>query len=106
MIETIDPAKDVDGLTSVNAGRLVSGMAALTPCTPLGVMIMLCETLGDLTGKRALVLGRSKLVGKPIAQLLLKADCTVTIAHSKTRDLRGLCREAEILVAAMEPAST
>jgi methylenetetrahydrofolate dehydrogenase (NADP+)/methenyltetrahydrofolate cyclohydrolase len=101
VIETIDPAKDVDGLTVANAGRLVSGLPALTPCTPLGCMIMLRETLGDLAGKRALVVGRSALVGKPIAQLLLRADCTVTIAHSKTRDLPDVCREAEILVAAM-----
>jgi methylenetetrahydrofolate dehydrogenase (NADP+)/methenyltetrahydrofolate cyclohydrolase len=101
VIEAIDPAKDVDGLTVANAGRLVSGLPALTPCTPLGCMIMLTETLGDLAGKRALVVGRSALVGKPIAQLLLRADCTVTIAHSKTRDLPDVCREAEILVAAM-----
>jgi methylenetetrahydrofolate dehydrogenase (NADP+)/methenyltetrahydrofolate cyclohydrolase len=101
VIEAIDPAKDVDGLTVANAGRLVSGLPALTPCTPLGCMIMLRETLGDLAGKRALVIGRSVLVGKPIAQLLLQADCTVTIAHSKTRDLPDVCREAEILVAAI-----
>jgi len=101
VIESIDPAKDVDGLTVANAGRLVCGLPALTPCTPLGCMIMLRETLGDLAGKRALVVGRSALVGKPIAQLLLRADCTVTIAHSKTQGLPDVCREAEILVAAM-----
>jgi methylenetetrahydrofolate dehydrogenase (NADP+)/methenyltetrahydrofolate cyclohydrolase len=101
VIETIDPAKDVDGLTVASAGRLATGLPALTPCTPLGCMILLRETLGDLAGKRALVVGRSVLVGKPAAQLLLGADCTVTIAHSKTRDLPAVCREAEILIAAI-----
>jgi methylenetetrahydrofolate dehydrogenase (NADP+)/methenyltetrahydrofolate cyclohydrolase len=101
VLEVLDPAKDVDGLTIASAGRLASGLPALTPCTPLGCMIMLRETLGDLTGKRALVIGRSNLVGKPIAQLLLRANCTVTMAHSKTVDLPERCREAEILVAAM-----
>lgn len=100
VIAAIDPAKDVDGLTTVNAGLLASGLPALTPCTPLGCMIMLRETLGDLTGLRAVVVGRSVLVGRPIAQLLLQADCTVTIAHSRTRDLPAVCREADILVAA------
>jgi methylenetetrahydrofolate dehydrogenase (NADP+)/methenyltetrahydrofolate cyclohydrolase len=85
----------------VNAGRLASGLPSLTPCTPLGCMIMLRETLGDLTGKRAVVVGRSVLVGRPVAQLLLQANCTVTIAHSRTRDLEGVCREADILVAAV-----
>jgi methylenetetrahydrofolate dehydrogenase (NADP+)/methenyltetrahydrofolate cyclohydrolase len=101
VIETIDPAKDVDGLTVASAGRLATGLPALTPCTPLGCMILLRETLGSLAGKRALVVGRSVLVGKPVAQLLLGADCTVTIAHSKTRDLPAVCREAEVLVAAI-----
>jgi methylenetetrahydrofolate dehydrogenase (NADP+)/methenyltetrahydrofolate cyclohydrolase len=101
VIETIDPAKDVDGLTVANAGRLVSGLPALTPCTPLGCMIMLRETLGDLRGKSAVVVGRSNLVGKPVAQLLLRADCTVTIAHSRTADLPAVTREADILVAAV-----
>lgn len=100
VLEALDPAKDVDGLTIANAGRLASGLPALTPCTPLGCMIMLRETLGDLTGKSALVIGRSNLVGKPIAQLLLQANCTVTIAHSRTVDLPAVCREADILVAA------
>lgn len=100
VIAAIDPAKDVDGLTMINAGLLASGLPALTPCTPLGCMIMLRETLGDLTGLRAVVVGRSVLVGRPIAQLLLQADCTVTIAHSRTRDLPAVCREADILVAA------
>ncbi|MFN3513676.1 MAG: bifunctional methylenetetrahydrofolate dehydrogenase/methenyltetrahydrofolate cyclohydrolase FolD [Phenylobacterium sp.] len=101
VIAAIDPAKDVDGLHFVNSGRLAQGLPALTPCTPLGCMILLRETLGDLTGARAVVVGRSVLVGRPIAQLLLQADCTVTIAHSRTRDLPAVCREADILVAAV-----
>jgi len=101
VLAAINPDKDVDGLHVVNAGRLASGQAALTPCTPLGCMIMLRETLGDLTGKRAVVVGRSVLVGRPVAQLLLQADCTVTIAHSRTVDLPQVCREADILVAAV-----
>ena len=101
VLAVLDPDKDVDGLTVTNAGRLVSGLPALTSCTPLGCMIMLRETLGDLTGKRALVVGRSILVGKPLAQLLLAANCTVTIAHSRTADLPARCREAEILCVAI-----
>ena len=101
VVAALSPDKDVDGLTVTNAGRLASGLPALTPCTPLGCMIMLRETLGDLTGKRAVVIGRSVLVGKPVAQLLLAADCTVTIAHSRTQDLAAVCREADILVAAV-----
>jgi len=101
VIETIDPDKDVDGLTVASAGRLASGMPALTSCTPLGCMIMLREALCDLAGRRALVIGRSVLVGRPLAQLLLAADCTVTMAHSKTRDLPAVCREADILCAAI-----
>jgi methylenetetrahydrofolate dehydrogenase (NADP+)/methenyltetrahydrofolate cyclohydrolase len=101
VLAAINPDKDVDGLHVVNAGRLASGLPALTPCTPLGCMIMLRETLGDLTGKRAVVVGRSVLVGRPVAQLLLQANCTVTIAHSRTKDLPGVCREADILVAAV-----
>jgi methylenetetrahydrofolate dehydrogenase (NADP+)/methenyltetrahydrofolate cyclohydrolase len=101
VIEAIDPAKDVDGLHVVNAGRLAQGLPSLVPCTPLGCMILLRDTLGDLSGKRAVVVGRSVLVGKPIAQLLLQADCTVTIAHSRTQDLPAVCREADILVAAV-----
>jgi len=95
------PEKDVDGLTMVNAGRLASGLPGLYPCTPVGSMILLREAVGDLTGQRAVVVGRSMLVGRPIAQLLLQADCTVTIAHSRTRDLPAVCREADILVAAV-----
>ncbi|MDP3745713.1 MAG: bifunctional methylenetetrahydrofolate dehydrogenase/methenyltetrahydrofolate cyclohydrolase FolD [Phenylobacterium sp.] len=101
VITAIDPAKDVDGLHPMNIGLLAQGQKALVPCTPLGCMIMLSDVLGDLTGKRAVVVGRSVLVGKPIAQLLLAADCTVTIAHSRTRDLAAVCREADILVAAV-----
>jgi methylenetetrahydrofolate dehydrogenase (NADP+)/methenyltetrahydrofolate cyclohydrolase len=97
----IDPDKDVDGLSVINAGRLAVGLPGLTPCTPLGCMIMLRETLGELRGRRAVVVGRSNLVGKPIAQLLLQADCTVTIAHSRTQDLPSVTREADILVAAV-----
>jgi methylenetetrahydrofolate dehydrogenase (NADP+)/methenyltetrahydrofolate cyclohydrolase len=101
VLAAISPDKDVDGLHVVNAGRLASGLPALTPCTPLGCMILLRETVGDLSGLRAVVVGRSVLVGRPIAQLLLQADCTVTIAHSRTRDLPAVCREADILVAAV-----
>jgi methylenetetrahydrofolate dehydrogenase (NADP+)/methenyltetrahydrofolate cyclohydrolase len=101
VLAAINPDKDVDGLHVVNAGRLASGQPALIPCTPLGCMILLRETVGDLSGLRAVVVGRSVLVGRPIAQLLLQADCTVTIAHSRTRDLPAVCREADILVAAV-----
>jgi methylenetetrahydrofolate dehydrogenase (NADP+)/methenyltetrahydrofolate cyclohydrolase len=101
VVAAISPDKDVDGLNVINAGRLASGLPALTPCTPLGCMMLLRDALGDLTGKRAVVVGRSNLVGKPIAQLLLQADCTVTIAHSRTQNLPSVCREADILVAAV-----
>ncbi|MGH6955293.1 MAG: bifunctional methylenetetrahydrofolate dehydrogenase/methenyltetrahydrofolate cyclohydrolase FolD [Caulobacteraceae bacterium] len=101
VLEALNPDKDVDGLTVASAGRLASGLPALTPCTPLGCMILLRETLGDLSGKRALVVGRSILVGRPLAQLLLAANCTVTVAHSRSIDLPGLCGEAEILCAAI-----
>ncbi|CAN5531327.1 bifunctional methylenetetrahydrofolate dehydrogenase/methenyltetrahydrofolate cyclohydrolase FolD [soil metagenome] len=101
VLAAMDPNKDVDGLTVVNAGLLASGMPALIPCTPLGCMLVLRQTLGNLSGKRAVVVGRSVLVGRPIAQLLLQADCTVTIAHSRTVDLPAVCREADILVAAV-----
>ncbi|HEY5106057.1 MAG TPA: bifunctional methylenetetrahydrofolate dehydrogenase/methenyltetrahydrofolate cyclohydrolase FolD [Caulobacteraceae bacterium] len=101
VLAALDPDKDVDGLAVINAGRLASGRPGLVPCTPLGCMILLRETLGDIAGLNALVIGRSVLVGRPVAQLLLAADCTVTVAHSKTRDLAGLCRTADILVVAM-----
>ena len=100
VLMALDPDKDVDGLTMVNAGRLASGLPGLYPCTPMGCMILLRETVGDLTGKRAVVVGRSMLVGRPVAQLLVAADATVTIAHSRTQDLPAVCREADILVAA------
>jgi methylenetetrahydrofolate dehydrogenase (NADP+)/methenyltetrahydrofolate cyclohydrolase len=101
VIAAINPDKDVDGLHVINVGRLASGLPGLYPCTPLGSMILLREALGDLSGRRAVVVGRSVLVGRPIAQLLVQADCTVTIAHSRTRDLPAVCREADILVAAV-----
>jgi len=101
VLAALDPDKDVDGLTVASAGRLASGLPGLTPCTPLGCMIMLRETLGNLAGKRALVVGRSILVGRPLAALLLAADCTVTIAHSRTIDLPERCREADIRCAAI-----
>lgn len=101
VIAAINPDKDVDGLHVVNAGRLVAGLPSLVACTPTGCVILLKATLGDLTGKRAVVVGRSLLVGKPVAQLLLAEDCTVTMAHSRTVDLPAICREADILVAAV-----
>lgn len=101
VIARINPDKDVDGLTTLNAGRLASGAQGLVPCTPLGCMIVLKDVTPDLKGARALVLGRSNLMGKPMAQLLLAADCTVTIAHSRTQDIPDLCRAADILVAAV-----
>ncbi|MGH6878452.1 MAG: bifunctional 5,10-methylenetetrahydrofolate dehydrogenase/5,10-methenyltetrahydrofolate cyclohydrolase [Rhizomicrobium sp.] len=101
ILDTIDPAKDVDGLTPASAGLLVSGRAQLVSCTPLGVMMLIGDTLGDIAGADALVIGRSILVGKPMAQLLLAANATVTVAHSRTRDLPGLARRADILVAAL-----
>ena len=101
VIEAIDPAKDVDGFHPVNVGRLHDGRATLVPCTPLGVMKLLAEAGVSLRGTRALVLGRSSIVGKPAAALLTAADATVTIAHSRTRDLAAECRRAEVLVAAV-----
>ncbi|MCA3277580.1 MAG: bifunctional methylenetetrahydrofolate dehydrogenase/methenyltetrahydrofolate cyclohydrolase FolD [Roseomonas sp.] len=99
-IAAVDPAKDVDGFHPLNAGRLAAGEPGLVPCTPRGVMHLLAEAGVALRGARALVLGRSQIVGRPMAQLLLGADCTVTIAHSRTRDLPAECRRAEILIAA------
>jgi methylenetetrahydrofolate dehydrogenase (NADP+)/methenyltetrahydrofolate cyclohydrolase len=99
-IAAVDPRKDVDGFHPLNAGRLAAGEPGLVPCTPRGVMHLLAEAGVALRGARALVLGRSQIVGRPMAQLLLGADCTVTIAHSRTRDLPAECRRAEILVAA------
>ena len=100
IVAKIDPDKDVDGLTVANAGRLASSLPGLVPCTPSGCLMLLKDALGDLRGKNAVVVGRSNLMGKPMAQLLLGADCTVTIAHSRTTDLAGVCRQADILVAA------
>ncbi len=97
----IDPDKDVDGLTPVSTGRLAQGIAGLVPCTPLGSLMLLQDQLGDLSGKEAVVIGRSILVGKPMAQLLLGANCTVTLAHSRTRDLAAVVRRADIVVAAV-----
>jgi methylenetetrahydrofolate dehydrogenase (NADP+)/methenyltetrahydrofolate cyclohydrolase len=101
VLERLDPAKDVDGLTVANAGRLAAGLPGLTPCTPLGCLFLLREALGDLAGLNAVVLGRSVLVGRPMASLLLADHCTVTIAHSRSRDVAAICREADILVAAV-----
>jgi methylenetetrahydrofolate dehydrogenase (NADP+)/methenyltetrahydrofolate cyclohydrolase len=107
VLEAIDPEKDVDGFHPLNAGRLFAASrepdpALLVPCTPMGCLMLLRRTLGeDLAGRRALVVGRSNIVGKPLAVLLLGANCTVTIAHSRTGDLAGECRRAEILVAAV-----
>jgi methylenetetrahydrofolate dehydrogenase (NADP+) / methenyltetrahydrofolate cyclohydrolase len=101
-LEQIDPAKDVDGLTELSAGRLFLGKPGLRPCTPTGCVIMAKHALGnDLSGKNVVVIGRSILVGKPVAMLFLGENCTVTIAHSKTTDLPGLCRTADILVPAV-----
>ena len=101
VINAIDPAKDVDGFTVLNAGRLAVGLTAMVPCTPLGCLMLLRDRLGSLAGRDALVIGRSNIVGKPMAQLLLRDSATVTIAHSRTRDLPDLCRRADILVAAV-----
>ena len=101
IIETILPSKDVDGLNPINAGRLASGLDALTPCTPQGSVILAKQTLDNLEGLHAVIVGRSNLVGKPVAQLLLQENCTVTMAHSRTRDLADLCKTADILVAAV-----
>ena len=101
VIDAIDPAKDVDGFHISNVGRLNTGQPGMVPCTPLGCLMMLRDHLGDLSGAEAVVLGRSNIVGKPMAQLLLRDNATVTIAHSRTRDLAAVCRRAEILVAAV-----
>ena len=97
----INPDKDVDGLSVVNAGRLALGLPGLRSCTPVGVMILLGETGVELSGARGVVIGRSNLFGKPMAQLLLGANATVTVCHSRTRDLPAVCREADVLIAAV-----
>ncbi len=101
VISAIDPAKDVDGFHPINVGRLASGLPALVPCTPLGCVMLAKTVHGSLAGMDAVVIGRSNIVGKPVAQLLLAENATVTIAHSKTRDLPGLCRRADLVVAAI-----
>jgi methylenetetrahydrofolate dehydrogenase (NADP+)/methenyltetrahydrofolate cyclohydrolase len=101
VIEAIDPAKDVDGFHPVNVGRLSIGLPALVPCTPRGCIMLARRARADLTGLHAVIVGRSNIVGKPMAQLLLAENCTVTVAHSRTRDLPAVCREADILVAAI-----
>ncbi|MEC9079826.1 MAG: bifunctional methylenetetrahydrofolate dehydrogenase/methenyltetrahydrofolate cyclohydrolase FolD [Pseudomonadota bacterium] len=101
VINAINPDKDVDGFHLINVGRLSTGASGLVPCTPLGCLMLLKDELGDLSGKNAVVVGRSNIVGKPMAALLLAESCTVTIAHSRTQDLAGVCREADILVAAV-----
>jgi len=101
VVQTIDPAKDVDGLTAQSAGALVLGDAGLRPCTPSGSVFLAKQALGDLSGKSVVVIGRSILVGKPAALLFLAENCTVTLAHSRTRDLSGVCRQADIVVAAV-----
>lgn len=101
VLDAISPDKDVDGFHVVNAGRLAVGLPGLVPCTPLGCLMLLKAELGDLTGLNAVVVGRSNIVGKPMAQLLLAESCTVTVAHSRTKDLPALCRTADILVAAV-----
>ncbi len=101
VLDAIRPEKDVDGFHVVNAGRLSTGGAAMAPCTPVGCMMLLEDELGDLSGKEAVIVGRSNIVGKPMAQLLLGANCTVTICHSRTADLPAVCRRGDILVAAV-----
>lgn len=100
VLEAIDPAKDVDGFHPINVGRLAVGQPALVPCTPLGCIILAKEIASDLTGYEAVIIGRSNIVGKPVAQLLLAENCTVTIAHSRTRNLAAVVRRADLLVAA------
>ena len=101
ILDAIDPMKDVDGFHVINTGRQAVGLPAMVPCTPLGCIMMLKDTLGELSGLNAVVVGRSNIVGKPMASLLLAESCTVTIAHSRTKDLPAVCRQADILVAAV-----
>lgn len=101
VLQAIDPAKDVDGFHSENVGGLSQGREVLVPCTPAGCMRLLRDTLGDLAGKHAVVIGRSNIVGKPMAALLLAADCTVTVLHSRSRNPQALCSKADIVVAAV-----
>ncbi len=101
VIQTIDPAKDVDGLHAENAGRLVGGLPGMAPCTPMGALMLIKSVVKNLAGLHAVVIGRSNLVGKPVVQLLLREDCTVTICHSRTPDLPHFARQADILIAAV-----
>ncbi|HBK77265.1 MAG TPA: bifunctional methylenetetrahydrofolate dehydrogenase/methenyltetrahydrofolate cyclohydrolase FolD [Gammaproteobacteria bacterium] len=101
VINAVDPDKDVDGFHLVNVGRLATGEPGLVPCTPLGCMMLLRAHAGDLSGQNAVIVGRSNIVGKPMAALLLAAHCTVTVAHSRTKDLIDVCRQADILIAAV-----
>ena len=101
VIETIDPEKDVDGFHPVNVGNLSSGYDSTIPCTPLGCYLLINDTEKNLNGKHAVIIGRSNLNGKPMTQLLLKENCTVTITHSKTKDLKAECKRADIIVAAV-----
>jgi len=101
VIEAIDPAKDVDGFHPINVGRLSAGERSLVPCTPAGCIILAKSVQPELRGLEAVVIGRSNIVGKPVAQLLLREDCTVTIAHSRTRDLPGVVRRADLVIAAV-----
>lgn len=101
IISMIDPSKDVDGLHPINVGALFTGQDGLVPCTPLGIMEILREAKVELEGKHAVVLGRSQLVGMPVAKLLMDKNCTVTVCHSKTKDIEKICREADILIAAV-----
>jgi len=101
VIAAVDPAKDVDGFHVVNAGRLATGQEALVPCTPMGCIMLLKDELGDLSGKEAVIIGRSNIVGKPMAQLLLAENATVTIAHSRTHDLASVVHRADVVVAAV-----
>jgi methylenetetrahydrofolate dehydrogenase (NADP+)/methenyltetrahydrofolate cyclohydrolase len=105
VLDAINPEKDVDGFHVMNAGRLAVGLPGLVPCTPLGCVLLAKAVLGDLAGLNAVVVGRSNIVGKPVAQLLLRENCTVTVAHSRSRDLAGICRGADLLVAAVGRAA-
>lgn len=101
VIQAIHPDKDVDGFHEINVGKLATGQAGMVPCTPKGCLILLKQTLGDLTGLHAVVIGRSNIVGKPVSQLLLQENCTVTMTHSRTKDLEAECRRADIIVSAV-----
>ena len=105
IINAINPLKDVDGFNPVNVGNLSSGYQAIVPCTPLGCLMLIKKVEKNLSGKRAVIIGRSNLNGKPMAQLLLKENCTVTVVHSKTKDLKAECKKADIIVAAVGVAN-